>query len=82
MKFWVLASFRKERFTIIARVMWKVFFWVGPIVLIFPETFRLFVEESSTKSWKVSENEELMVYSNLYRHTWPGPQIKPNTRLV
>ena len=49
-------AIRKERFTIIARVMWKVFFWVGPIGLIFPETFRTFGKESYTKNWKVSKN--------------------------
>ena len=35
----VVEVLRKERFTRIARVMWdwKVFFWVGPIGLIFLE---------------------------------------------
>ena len=55
----MLKVLRKERFTRIARVMWmwKVFFWVGPIGLIFPDTLRTFVEESCTKSWKVSKNQ-------------------------
>ena len=37
------AEVRKECFTRIARVMWKVIFLVGPSDLIFPETFQTFV---------------------------------------
>ena len=68
---------RKECFTRIARVMWKVIFLVGPIDLAFPETFRTFVQKSSTKSWKFSKNETTHDLSDWHRLAQPGPHSKP-----